>query len=61
MSQRGCLILCALILLPFLIVGLVRMGCKAARRAKYGTATPVGPGEREAVYLSARFRVNLFS
>ena len=38
MSQRGCLILGALILLPFLIVGLVRMGCKAARRASVATA-----------------------
>jgi hypothetical protein len=37
-SQRGCLLLCALILLPFFIIGLIRMNRKAARRAKYSSA-----------------------
>jgi hypothetical protein len=37
-SQRGCLLLCALILLPFFIVGLIRMNRKAARRAKYSAS-----------------------
>ncbi len=42
MSRRGLLLLCALILLPFFLVGLVRMGCKAARRSgtiSYATTT----------------------
>ena len=34
MSRRG-LILGALILLPFFLAGIARMGCKAARRAQH--------------------------
>ena len=52
MSQRGCLILGALILLPFLIVGLVRMGCKAARRAQYGAASSLDAGGGPGVHSS---------
>ena len=57
MSQRGCLILGALILLPFLIVGLVRMGAKAARRAKHGSATSVDAGERRVVCSHVEWRI----
>jgi hypothetical protein len=40
MSRRGVLLIGALLLLPFFLVGLVRMGCKAQRRAQYSAVMP---------------------